>query len=572
VCGDDTFYVSWEPVKCDETDGVGETMLRSLIVLLAICFCGSIAQAKVASDVTTPTDIQSSVPPAKLPTAPLAAPVAVTAASVASDLPDSPGVRWSVPSALNEDRYENRAGTSAEKGLDFDLAPSLDASQSHAPPPLNEMNEHYHWKGLLLQSFAFMMLEDGVRIITADQHDRHLLLNKPFWSDYWASLQQFNMRRWNDGDSIPVNYVGHPLQGAISGYIEVQNDPRGRDTIIGRDPAYWKSVWRATLWSTVYSTESEIGPFGEAAFFNEGGFTYAIGCDKKNYATCSLTAKYTNNTGWVDFIITPVVGTLWMLGEDTLDKYISNPLVRKHPHALGYKILRGGLNPPRSLANLLRGEYPWYRDYEHPGVYESPIVEHFDRAMQAEPHDHVDLFLYYTALSLNVNAKHCSGCRRWTTGAGMEYGFAVRRYLDLVVATGIQPSDSEESSLNIGGTLWTGNIGVRSGYSGKHFALKFTLAPGFASYSRTLTPSSINPDPTLGRNYNFSMVGAISTDVRFTSHLAFRVKTEQMVIRYKSLDRDPPGIGTPPRLSFLSHDNYINSTNWGVNIGPVIRF
>jgi hypothetical protein len=45
-----------------------------------------------------------------------------------------------------------------------------------------------------------------------------------------------------------------------------------------------------------------------------------------------------------------------------------------------------------------------------------------------------------------------------------------------------------------------------------------------------------------------------------------------MLIRYKSPYRDPPGIGTPPNLSFLSHDNYINSTNWGVRIGPVLRF
>jgi hypothetical protein len=42
--------------------------------------------------------------------------------------------------------------------------------------------------------------------------DRHLQLNMPYWSDYWASLQQFNLRRWNDGDSIKVNYIGHPME------------------------------------------------------------------------------------------------------------------------------------------------------------------------------------------------------------------------------------------------------------------------------------------------------------------------------------------------------------------------
>jgi hypothetical protein len=188
--------------------------------------------------------------------------------------------------------------------------------QSRKAEPASVAEEPYHWKGLLLQSFAFNALEDGVRVMTANQSDRHILLNKPFWSDYFASLQQFNMRRWNDGDSIPVNYIGHPMQGAISGYIEVQNDPRGRGLKISKSPLYWHSLYRATLWSTVYSTYSEIGPTGEAGIFNEGGFTYPLGCHgSTNKQACEATAKYTNNTGWVDFIITPVAGALWMIGE-----------------------------------------------------------------------------------------------------------------------------------------------------------------------------------------------------------------------------------------------------------------
>jgi hypothetical protein len=138
---------------------------------------------------------------------------------------------------------------------------------------------------------------------------------------------------------------------------------------------------------------------------------------------------------------------------------------------------------------------------------------------------------------------------------------------------GTQPGASPGSTANIGGSLWTANFGLRSGYSGDHFALKLTLAPGFASYSRTQPPQSTDdPNPPLRRNFNFSAVAALSTDVRFTQHLAFRVKTEQMLIRYKSPVRDPDGIGTPPNLNFLSHDNYINSTNWGVSLGPVLRF
>jgi hypothetical protein len=444
--------------------------------------------------------------------------------------------------------------------------------QSKETPPSPSVREPYHWKGLLLQSFAFDMLQNATRVITADQDDRHILLNKPFWSDYWASLHQFNMRRWNDGDSIKVNYIGHPMEGAISGYIEVQNDPRGRSLKISRDRRYWDSRWRAFLWTTIYSTQWEIGPFGETAIFNQGGFTYPLGCEKDTPA-CEATAKYTNNTGWVDFIITPIAGTLWLIGEDTLDRFVSDPLVSRHPHAFGYKMLRAALNPPRSLADILRGRFPWYRDYEHPGDYQSPMVQHFENAMDAEPQDHVDLQFYYSTLTLNTNHTTCMGCRTTTTGAGTELGFAVRRYLDVFAEAAVQPEASPESSLNVGGTLTTANFGVRSGYSGKRFALKVSLAPGFASYSRAQpAPTAEDPNPEPRRNFNFSAVAALSGDIRFSQHFAFRATVDQMLIRYKSTVRDPPGIGMPPRLSFLSHDNYINSTNWGMTMGPVLRF
>jgi hypothetical protein len=448
---------------------------------------------------------------------------------------------------------------------------SADSGQSRFEAHSSE-EEPYHWKGLLLQSFAFDMLQNATRIITADQNDRHLLLNKPYWSDYWASLQQFNMRRWNDGDSISVNYIGHPMEGAIAGYIEVQNDPRGRLLQISRDSQYWKSRWRAFLWATVYSTAWEIGPIGETAIFNQGGFTYPLGC-KKHDLTCEATAKYTNNTGWVDFIITPTVGTLWLIGEDTLDRYVTNPLVHRHPNAFGYKLMRASLNPSSSLANMLRGHYPWWRDYEHPGEYESVIVGKFERAMDEVPKEYIDVNPHYTALGLGVNHTGCFGCPSVASGVGLEVGVAVRRYLDVVADGEFQPGASPLSSLNVGGSLVMANFGVRSGYSGDRFALKLTLAPGFASYSKSQPEATdSDPYPAERRNFNFSAVAALSADVRFTSRLAFRTKVSQVLIRYKSTERDPPGIGTAPRLSFLSHDNYINSTNWGISVGPVIRF
>jgi hypothetical protein len=446
------------------------------------------------------------------------------------------------------------------------------ASQSRTPVGLSAALEPYHWKGLILQTFSFSFLENGVRIMTANQSDRHLLLNKPYWSDYWASLGQFNMRRWNDGDSIPVNYIGHPMQGAIAGYIEVQNDPRGREQKFGSGRPYWNSRFRAFLWATVDSTQSEIGPLGEAAIFNEGGFTYPIGCHHHD-PVCEATAKYTNNTGWVDFIITPVVGTLLLVGEDAIDHYVTDPLVEHHHHALGYEFLRAGANPNRSLANILRGHLPYYRDYEHPGSTESPLLGPFQTAMEAEPVAHIDLNFFYSSLGLGTNHPGCIDCRTYTRGAGMEIGIALRRYLDFIATSRFHPDASPVSTVNAGGSFFATNFGLRSGYSGEHFALRFSLAPGFATYLRTLSiPTATDPDPPATREFTFSATATVTGDVRFNSHLGFRTSVDQMLIRYKSPYRDPPGIGTPPRLSFLSHDNYVNSTNWGVRIGPILYF
>jgi hypothetical protein len=251
---------------------------------------------------------------------------------------------------------------------------------------------------------------------------------------------------------------------------------------------------------------------------------------------CDATAPYTNNTGWADFIITPTVGPLWLLGEDTVDRFISDPLVRRHPNSFGIKMVRASLNPPASLANILRGHYPWRRDYEHPNESESFVVGKFERALDEEPNEHWDLNPHYTSLGLGTYQTGCLDCRTTTTGAGVELGVAVRRYLDVVVDMGVQPHASPLSALNVGGSLFTGSFGVRSGYSGRMFAVKAKLAPGFASYSRSqpTPPTEADPNPSMRRNFNFSAVAALSGDIRFGTHFAFRTTVEQMLIRYKS--------------------------------------
>src|SRR5258708_348253 len=174
-------------------------------------------------------------------------------------------------------------------------------------------------------------------------------------------------------------------------------------------------------------------------------------------------------------MMTSMVGALWLLGEDTIDRYVSDPLVRRHPRAFGIKMVRASLNPPASLANILRGRFPWWRDYEHPNDSESLMVKQFERAMDAEPEGHVDLYPHYRSLSLGTNNGQCLDCRSTAAGAGLELGGRAA----------ISGCDCRCKSAARGqswvvfecrGSLTTANFGVRSGYSGERFAAKVSQA------------------------------------------------------------------------------------------------
>jgi hypothetical protein len=132
------------------------------------------------------------------------------------------------------------------------------------------------------------------------------------------------------------------MQGSIASFLFIQNDPRYRNTEIGREPNYWKSRLRALAFSWAYSTQFEIGPLSEAS----------IG---------KIQGKYPQ-TGFVDHVITPALGFGWTLAEDALDRYVIGWLERRVENPWVNLMARGWLNPSRSFANILRGQAPWFRD------------------------------------------------------------------------------------------------------------------------------------------------------------------------------------------------------------------
>lgn len=226
----------------------------------------------------------------------------------------------------------------------LDFEPSVNAS---AAPPQFDSNDNrgIEWAGLLADSTKFLLFQHAFRLAT--EADTRRGLRGPFLQNYVDSVT--NIHGWNDGDPFFVNYIDHPMEGSVAGFIEVGHDPRFRRVRFGRASYYWKSRLRAMAFSAAYSLQFEIGPVSEASI---GGIQ-----------------RVRTKTGVVDWVITPTVGLGWMIGEDALDKYVIQHFELRTKNHAKRLLLRSLLNPTRSLANMLQGRVPWHRD-DRPGVWQ----------------------------------------------------------------------------------------------------------------------------------------------------------------------------------------------------------
>jgi len=254
-------------------------------------------------------------------------------------------------SGIKDNEYNFRAIKIDKKDLDFRSSTlrelkkypfqqqtlSADSkNKAEDDDPKTVKNEGFNWRAAFSQSLIFLGVQHGYAFT---QPKTRRSLKGKFWNDYVDSVK--SLSGWDDGGRFFTNYIAHPMQGSLTGFIYVQNSPQARRQQFGMSGDYWRSRMKAMLWTTAWSTQFEIGPISQASIGNVG-----------------LSGKQT----WEDIIVTPPLGTAMLITEDALDRYIIKSIERRTDNFYIKIFSRMLFNPTRVFANLLRFKEPWYRD------------------------------------------------------------------------------------------------------------------------------------------------------------------------------------------------------------------
>lgn len=197
------------------------------------------------------------------------------------------------------------------------------------------------WNKTMLQSLFFTGVMHGYRIWY--EPDTRAALGGPFFRDYFRAIR--HLRGWSDGDNFLTNYIGHPMMGATAGRILLQNTLRERGLEPGLNREYLRSRMKAFGYSTLFSLQFEVG------LISEGTIGHAMPNEHSR-----------TPFSYQDLVITPTLGTAWLIGEDVLDRYLLRRIERWTGNRPLRMLARSILNPTRGMANLMRLKWPWYRD------------------------------------------------------------------------------------------------------------------------------------------------------------------------------------------------------------------
>jgi hypothetical protein len=233
----------------------------------------------------------------------------------------------------------------ADDGSD---AQPVDPAAPNALVPIPSAKEvaarRFRWKPALEQYAMEISIQDAWRF-AQEPGTRYATGNGHWYSDWIHSIGE--TRGWDDGDGWHAGFVGHPLNGAIYGFIQRQNDPQYRQVEWGDGHIYWMSLVRSLAFSAVGSTQWTLGPVSEASLGN---------------------VQLHASPGFIDLVTTPGLGVFVMMGEDMIDRYFIIPVENHTANPYLILVARSLGNPARSFANLMAFKQGWTRE-TRPGIF-----------------------------------------------------------------------------------------------------------------------------------------------------------------------------------------------------------
>jgi len=418
----------------------------------------------------------------------------------------------------------------------------------------------------LRESFTFLAIEQAY--VVKDDFRWVVIENgipfNHYWRDYKQSLSAWIHSGWSDGDPNMYGYVGHPIQGALTSYIEIQNDPAGRDLEFANTKEYWKSRLKATLWNAVYSTQWNLGPISEVTVEKYGAKARPPWNQDGSWP-CTRKPCLTG-VGQIDIVMTPVGGLGWMLVEDWLDKKLVRRVEDVTSNRFLIDTLRAGLNPTRSGASILHGQAPWYRPRDRGPTNllaqnQNPTslrgTPQASSAASASSHvpDRGNVFAGYSYTNSDVVTGYHSGLSGWNLAVEKK----ILPFFGLVGDISGQygsprvPADIIcRSAGNLPGACIITNTGVHqytflTGIRGGHWAWRFR------PFAQALVGAVRNRETT---------AGVSSSNTGFAADLGLGVDLQLV-----------PRVGWRMQADYVTTGTFVASQhNVRLSIGPAIRF
>jgi hypothetical protein len=306
----------------------------------------------------------------------------------------------------------------------------------------SQQNTNVNWRGLTKGTFAFLAVMHGFRFAT-EPATRQAIAENHLFKGYFNAVG--NLHGFSDGDPFYVNYIGHPMQGAVCGFIWANNDNAYKDVYFGRDRRYWKEKLRGGAYSYLFSVQFEIGPLSEASIGNIQSYYPAF--------------------GFVDHVITPTVGLGWEIGEDAIDRYVVRGIERRTDNRYIRLLARGLLNPSRSFANMMDGKLPWYRTNRPAAGLENSATyyRNLERRQQTETPSGVPPFEF----NVFSEVKSYLGSSGICPGGGATAALRIAEAWQIVadvngcMLTGLPENVSGDSLTYEIGPRWTGQLSPR---------------------------------------------------------------------------------------------------------------